>query len=411
MLNWADRFSIFCFLDNNHYQFEHPSFEYVLGAGSARSIMLQRGNAFEELKNFYNTKPSWLFGHLGYGLKNEIEVLSEVEEAKISFGLSFFFEPSIVIKLTGGKLSITSDDEDPLKIYRSIENEIGIIKPSYSTNVSVQQKISKSQYINIVKKLIDHIHRGDCYEINYCQDFFAINAEIDPIYIYKLLTDLSPNPFAALYKCNDKYCLCASPERYLKKAGQEIMSQPMKGTSQRFRDDQVNDDANRELLFQSKKEKSENVMVVDLVRNDLSKICMEGSVYVDELFGIYSFPQVHQMISTIKGKLSPDVHWVEAIKATFPMGSMTGAPKKKVMELIDKYEAAPRGLFSGSLGYIDPNGDFDFNVVIRSIFYDNLNKDITFHAGSGITFYSNAEDEYRECMLKAEAIINVLTNS
>jgi len=411
MLNWANRFNIFCFLDNNEYQFESPSFECILAAGSSRSIKLSPGKAFAELKTFYDDKPSWLFGHLGYALKNETESLPVDEVPKINFGLAFFFEPSIIIKLKEGNLSIISEKENPALIYKSIESGEGTITSSVTTTVSIRNNISRSKYTDTVKKLIDHIHRGDCYEINYCQNFFAEGTQIDPLHIYKLLTDFSPNPFAALYKLNDKYCICASPERYLKRTGQTIISQPVKGTSKRLLNDNIKDEANREYLFHSKKEKSENVMVVDLVRNDLSKICMEGSVYVDELFGIYTFPQVHQMISTIKGELNPRIHWAEAIKATFPMGSMTGAPKKKVMELISRYESTPRGLFSGSIGYVNPSGDFDFNVVIRSIFYDKQTRDLSFQAGSGITFYSNAEDEYRECMLKAEAIISVLNNS
>ena len=202
--------------------------------------------------------------------------------------------------------------------------------------------------------------------------------------------------------------MCASPERYLKKTGNTIISQPIKGTSKRDLHNKNTDEEIKNYLQKSLKEKSENVMVVDLVRNDLSKICREGSVQVKELFGIYSFPQVHQMISTVKGILENNIHWTDAVKATFPMGSMTGAPKKKVMQLIDEYESSARGLFSGSIGYVTPQADFDFNVVIRSIFYDDSNKFLSFLAGGGITFYSNAADEYEECMLKAAAIISVL---
>ena len=169
----------------------------------------------------------------------------------------------------------------------------------------------------------------------------------------------------------------------------------------------------KEELFHSDKDRSENVMVVDLVRNDLSKVCEEGTVKVDELYGIYSFPQVHQMISTVSGELKKNISFTEIIKATFPMGSMTGAPKKRVMELIEQYEKTKRGIFSGCLGYISPNGDFDFNVVIRSIMYNASSNYLSFQAGSAITFYSDPEKEWEECLLKAEAIKNcsILTNS
>jgi para-aminobenzoate synthetase component 1 len=168
------------------------------------------------------------------------------------------------------------------------------------------------------------------------------------------------------------------------------------------------DEQNKEELFHSSKDRSENVMVVDLMRNDLSKICKEGTVNVDELYGIYSFPQVHQMISTISGELKKNISFSEIIQATFPMGSMTGAPKKKVMELIEQYEKTKRGIFSGAVGYISPAGDFDFNVVIRSIMYNSMSGYLSFQTGSAVTFYSDPEKEWDECILKAEAMKKVL---
>ena len=215
-------------------------------------------------------------------------------------------------------------------------------------------------------------------------------------------------PFGAFYKSGNRYLLCASPERYLKKEGRTLRSEPIKGTEPRDLLNAELDIKHREKLFQSSKDRSENIMVVDLVRNDLSKICEEGTVKVDEMYGIYSFPQVHQMISSVSGQIAAGIHWVDAIEATFPMGSMTGAPKKKVLELIERYEKTKRGLFSGAVGYLNPDGDFDFNVVIRSILYNRDNRYLSYQVGSGITFYSDAEKEYEECLLKASAIRNVL---
>jgi para-aminobenzoate synthetase component 1 len=145
-------------------------------------------------------------------------------------------------------------------------------------------------------------------------------------------------------------------------------------------------------------------MIVDLVRNDLARCCELGSVTVDELFGIYSFPQVHQMISTVSGRLRDDMSFADALKYSFPMGSMTGAPKVKVMELIETYEAARRELFSGTLGYITPGGDFDFNVVIRSLFYNENSKRLSYQTGGAITYDSTAEQEWEEMRLKAWAL-------
>ena len=408
MLNWANQFNIFCFLDNHDYHRDTAAFDCILAAGCNRSITLPRGNAFTSLKDFYEKKPGWLFGHLGYGLKNELESLPYRQNEFIDFGLGFFFEPEVVVRLQNNELSITSSFSNVEIIFSEIEEQSETIATGVPINVTVEAGISKEKYIDAINALRQHIIKGDCYEINYCQQFSSQNAVINPLYTYNRLVNLSPNPFAALYKLEDKYCMCASPERYLKKSGRQIISQPIKGTIKRNNENTREDDANREQLFSSSKERSENVMVVDLVRNDLSKICKEGTVEVQELFGIYSFPQLHQMISTIKGELADDLHWTDAIKATFPMGSMTGAPKKRVMELIDDYETNARGLFSGAIGYVTPNGDFDFNVVIRSIFYDDANKKLSFSAGAGITFNSIAQKEYEESMLKAEAIIEVL---
>lgn len=409
MLNWVNRFSIFCFLDNHQYQIEPHSLECILAAGVKRQFLSQAGNAFEKFQYFITEKESWLFGHMGYDLKNEIEALTSTHPDYIKFPDIFFFEPEIIFRLTEKKIIIEGAD-DAGQIYQEIHNmPLPGSLTQANSNLNIQERISKKEYIDIINKLREHIHRGDCYEINFCQEFFAENVKIDPLLVYKKLSAVSPNPFSALYKLKEKYLVCASPERYLKKQGDKILSQPIKGTSSRFLPDPKKDELSKEALHSSAKDRSENVMVVDLVRNDLSRICKEGKVRVDELYGIYSFPQVHQMISTISGELREGITFTEIIKSTFPMGSMTGAPKKRVMELIEQYEKTKRGIFSGALGYINPMGDFDFNVVIRSILYNAGSKYLSFPAGSGITFYSDAGKEYEECLLKAEAIKNVLS--
>ena len=408
MLNWANRFNIFCFLDNNHYTKQAPAFECTLGAGARRSLLLEPGKTFTSLKAFYDQHPGWLFGHLGYGLKNDIELLTSRHKDLIDFGTGFFFEPEVVLQLQNNQISISSELYDVLEVFKEINEASAEMLVKIFPEINIESSITKAAYMDAVNTLKQHIKRGDCYEINFCQQFFAKDAIMNPLYTYSRLMALSPNPFAALYKLNNKYCLCASPERYLKKTGHSILSQPIKGTSKRNNQDEAEDIASKNKLQNSSKERSENVMIVDLVRNDLSRICKEGSVQVEELFGIYSFPQVHQMISTIKGELREGLHWTDAIRATFPMGSMTGAPKKRVMELIDEFETTSRGLFSGSIGYVNPVGDFDFNVVIRSIFYDAAERNLSFSAGGGITFNSNAADEYEESMHKASVIVKVL---
>lgn len=408
MLNWASRFNICCLLDNQQYHLPHHSFECLLAAGATRSVTAGAGNAIDQLSAFCENDHDWVFGHLSYDLKNELEPLLSNHPDGIGFPDLFFFVPEIIIQLGLQEISISAPDNSQQTIYREI---LAMPHPGIaisSSPITVQSRIGREEYIGIIQKLQQHILRGDCYEINFCQEFFAENVSADPLAIYRSLSNMSPNPFAAFYKLDDKYLLCASPERFLKKTGDKIFSQPIKGTWQRNVADAVLDKENKELLYNSSKDRSENVMIVDLVRNDLSRICEEGTVTVEELFGIYSFPQVHQMISTISGRLRPGIQFMDAVRATFPMGSMTGAPKRRVMELIEQYEKTRRGIFSGAVGYITPGGDFDFNVVIRSILYNKSRRYLSFPAGSGITWYSDPENEYDECLLKAAAIRKVL---
>jgi para-aminobenzoate synthetase component 1 len=408
MLGWCNQFNICCFLDNQHYHLPHHSFECMAAAGSVQTLVTSAGSAFEQLQQLYEQNKDWLFGHLSYDLKNETEGLVSGNTDHIGFPDLCFFIPEVILQLSEHELLIGAFDAR----HEAIFYEIGTVEPithfHQQLPTSINNRISKETYIHTVQQLQQHILRGDCYEINFCQEFFAEDVSIDPLAVYCSLSDTSPNPFAAYYKTGQQYLLCASPERYIRKEGDHVFSQPIKGTSQRNLQDAGEDVKNKEDLYSSAKDRSENVMIVDLVRNDLSKICEEASVQVEELFGIYSFPQVHQMVSTVSGRLRKDIHFIEAIKATFPMGSMTGAPKKRVMELIEQYEQTRRGIFSGTVGYITPDGDFDFNVVIRSIMYNAANKYLSFQAGSAITFYSDPEKEYEECLLKAAAIKKVL---
>lgn len=405
VLNWIQRFDTFCFLDNHQYQVEPHSMECLVAAGVKRELKANAGTALEQLQTFIDQKNSWLFGHLGYDLKNEIEELVSAKPDHILFPDLFFFEPRVLIKLSVNEIMIEA--EDPGAIFEAISVTPGLSATPLQA-VHIQSRLSEQAYLSLINRLKKHILRGDCYEINFCQEFFAENAEIDPLHVYKRLNDISPNPFSALYRKGNNWLLCASPERFLKKQGRKILSQPIKGTSKRIPNNKEADEQSRRELLNSPKDRSENVMVVDLVRNDLAKICEEGTVKVEELYGIYSFPQVHQMISTVSGELKKELSFTEIITATFPMGSMTGAPKKRVMELIEEYEETKRGIFSGAVGYISPAGDFDFNVVIRSIMYNAGSKYLSFQAGSGITFYSDPQNEWEECVVKAAAMKKVL---
>lgn len=400
MLSWGNsRFNICCLLDNHHYNFTHHSVECVLAAGAIRK--------FHTLSDLSAGLPvhDWLFGHFSYDLKNAIEPLHSDNKDGIGFPDLFFYVPEVVILLKDESLQIGVRDDSHSEIFNQIINTILTEPPKQ--RITVKQAFSRKEYIKTVEKLKSHILRGDCYEVNLCQEFFAENIDVDPLALHEQLSQTSPNPFAAYYRVNDKYISCMSPERYLHKQGNTIMSQPIKGTAAR-KANQQEDALAIEQLKGSEKERAENIMIVDLVRNDLSKISKEGTVKVDELCEIYSFPQVHQMISTVSGELRDDITLREIISATFPMGSMTGAPKRRVMQLIEQYERSKRGLFSGSIGYINPANDFDFNVVIRSVLYNSTQRYLSFHTGSAITFSSDPEQEYEECLLKASAIKKVL---
>jgi para-aminobenzoate synthetase component 1 len=405
-LQWANTFDVCCCLDSNQYTDPYSRYDCLIAAGTVDELNTYSENSFSTLKSFYEKHKNWAFGLLSYELKNEIEQLSSRHEDKLEFPNLFFFIPKYLIALKGENLEILIGEE---AIGTAISN-IGFSPDVKVSELNIERRISKEAYISTVNKLQEHIKRGDIYEVNFCQEFFDENATINPLVIYESLNALSPTPFAGFFKIYHKYILSATPERFLCKRGNQLISQPIKGTAKRS-ENQMEDEKIKAKLKSSSKEQAENVMIVDLVRNDLTKSAVKGSVKVDELFGIYSFPHVHQMISTISCELDKNIHFIDAIKNTFPMGSMTGAPKIKAMQLIDQYEQSKRGAFSGSFGFIDPNGDFDFNVIIRSILYNAENKYLSFQVGGAITYAANAEEEYEECLLKASAILKVLSGN
>ncbi len=404
LLHWTSHHSTFAFLNSNN---ETEGYECIVATGK-QGDLFSAANSFEGLKDFYDSCPDWLFGYFSYDLKNEIEDLRSENFDGLKFPGLYFFQPELVITLKGHELEIHSRANEQLD---PVVQEIGSCSPdprALTASFRMQQRITEQEYLASVERIRQHIHRGDIYEMNFCMEFFAEHAECDPCLLYERLNEISQTPFSAFCRFGDKYLACASPERFLKKTGKKLVSQPIKGTAPRGASEKE-DEILKLRLRSDKKEQSENVMIVDLVRNDLSRVCTSGTVKADELFGIYTFRQVHQMISTVSGELRDDVHVVDAIKNMFPMGSMTGAPKVRAMQLIEQYERTKRGLFSGAVGYITPGGDLDLNVVIRSILYNASEKYLSFSAGSAITANCNAEKEYEECMLKAKAMFEVLS--
>ena len=409
LLAWSQQFREVVFLDSNDYQQKYSSYDCVLAVDAFTSIKTDHHNAFEDVKQYQQQTKDWLFGYLSYDLKNDTEDLQSNNFDGLDFPDLFFFQPKKLFLLKGDELEIQylrmCDDEIEFDFEEINKCSVFSIQCS---EISLKHRISKESYIAKVNEMLSHIHRGDIYEANFCMEFYAEDATIDTLDIYQKLNNISHPPFAAYFKNNQQYMLCASPERYLRKEGNKVISQPIKGTAKRYAEKNLDEKAKTDLA-QNPKERSENIMIVDLVRNDLSHTATKGSVEVEELCGIYSFEQVHQMISTIVSTVDHSTSPIEILRTTFPMGSMTGAPKISAMKIIEELEETKRGLYSGAVGYFTPNNDFDFNVVIRSILYNAENEYLSFSVGSAITSQAVPELEYEECLLKAKAMFEVLS--
>ncbi|MEZ4874618.1 MAG: aminodeoxychorismate synthase component I [Flavobacteriaceae bacterium] len=411
LLTWAQQFNEVVWLDSNHYHQSHGQYQALLAVEAFTSLKTDSFQAFEQLETYQKTTNDWLFGYLSYDLKNDVESLSSHNFDGLHFPELYFFQPKKVFLFTEDQveiqyLNLVSDE---------LETDWQIIQntPEYPAEdsahspVKIRLRTSKDAYFDKVREMLRHIERGDIYEANFCQEFFSEGVAIDPLKTFFHLNEISKPPFASFLKLEHWYAFSASPERYLKRTGHTVISQPIKGTAKRLQDP-MEDLAMKKDLAQNPKERSENIMITDLVRNDLSRFAEKGSVTVEELCEVYSFEQVHQLISTISCQVAPSISSVELLKKTFPMGSMTGAPKISAMHIIETLEDTKRGLYSGAIGYFSPKGDFDFNVVIRSILYNQKNQYVSFSVGGAITANSKPENEYEECLLKAKAMREAL---
>lgn len=418
LFKWSRPFNEVAWLDSNDYEQHLSTYDAILAVEAFTALKTDYHGAFEKLSEYQSVTKDWLFGYLSYDLKNDVEDLYSNNFDGLQFPDLYFFQPQKLFFLKGNRLEMhylrVADDEMEQDFQNLIDlsNELG--QDIFAGNdiqlantLNINSRISREQYLEKVEEMLRHIHRGDIYEANFCQEFFAENVSIDPVEVFTRLNKISLPPFAVFLKLESHYLLSASPERYLKKTGDRVLSQPIKGTARRSQD--IKEDNNIAVaLSLDEKERSENIMIVDLVRNDLSKIARKGSVQVDELCKVYSFKQVHQMISTISADLKKGIPPVDVLRSTFPMGSMTGAPKISAMKIIEDLEETKRGLYSGAVGYFSPQGDFDFNVVIRSILYNSENKYISFSVGGAITSRSVPKNEYEECLLKAQAMRQAL---
>lgn len=420
LLFWAQQYKTAIWLDSNNYQQKHSNFDAVLAVDAFSEIETDYNNAFNKLKEFQTKVNDYIFGYLSYDLKNDVENLHSNNFDGLHFPGLFFFQPKKIFLIKKNTVEIKYLNQFSSEIEKDLK-EIRVVKIKKQQSnlahervggdpIKIKLRIHKDAYFEKINSVLNHIHRGDIYEANFCQEFYCENSTINPLEVYQNLNEISKPPFATFLKLEDKFLLSASPERYIKKEGATVISQPIKGTAKRAASTKEDLVLISE-LEKNPKERAENIMIVDLVRNDLSRSAIKGSVKVDELCKVYSFEQVHQLISTIFCKVSPKIHPVDIIKDTFPMGSMTGAPKISAMKIIEELEETKRGLYSGAVGYITPNGDFDFNVIIRSILYNKSKKYVSYSVGGAITAQSIPEKEYEECLLKAQAMKQVLLNT
>jgi para-aminobenzoate synthetase component 1 len=402
----AHSFKYVYLLESNGYDDCYGRFSWVLLAGNTNTLTLDKDEEtpWEKLKSFLKTTgiTPIIPGFLTYDLKNNLENLSSNNSDLTDFPLLSFFEPEFIIGedragnlIEFGNLDLEEKvqfDEKKAMAFDAIE---------------MKSNLTEAQYTQYFNQLQNHISRGDIYEINYCMQFSAKVDDLDPVFVFQKLNERSPAPFAVLMKNEDVWLMGSSPERFLNKQGNTLISQPIKGTIRKTGDAELDKKAGVQLK-NDQKERSENVMIVDLVRNDLTHYAKSGSVIVKELCEIYPFATVLHMISTIQAELEDETKGIDAIMKAFPMGSMTGAPKIRAMQLAEETETFRRGIYSGALGYFTPEGDFDFAVMIRSFTWNQTNGFLSFSTGSAITHKANAKAEYNECLLKAEALLQSL---
>lgn len=413
LLAWAQDYDEVVWLDSNDYEHQaYPEYNAILAVDAFTSIKTSYHGAFDRLEEYQQTTRDWIFGYLSYDLKNDVERLTSKNEDGLHIPDLQFFQPKKLFLIKGDVIEMhylgMVDDEmdDDWRIITEQHDIETALVPTDNEPLKIKLKIHKDAYKEKVRMMLAHIHRGDIYEANFCQEFYAHGA-IDPYQTYRQLNAISSPPFATYLKMDTHYLLSATPERYIRKQGDKIITQPIKGTAPRGKNIEE-DNAFAKALSKDPKERSENIMIVDLVRNDLSRTAKRGSVAVETLCKVYPFKQVHQMISTVTSEIGVGISPVDVIRSTFPMGSMTGAPKVRALQIIESLEETKRGLYSGSVGYFTPTGDFDFNVIIRSILYNAAAKYISYSVGGAITAGSDPDKEYAECLLKAKAMREVL---
>lgn len=412
MLQKATETPFSCVLLSNGFADVYGEWEFLAGFG-----VLQETSDLTKVNP--NDGNPW-FGYISYDYKNEIErSLSSCHPAISGFAQLKFVQPKLWLGMDrAGKIHGSAEG---LLFWNQIQSREVKLGADLEINVGEELQgaavaksavkwsalTSKQSYLEKVAKIQADIVEGEYYEMNHCVAFTA-QSEINPYRTFARLNQKAPAPFACFLKDGNQFLLSASPERFSAQKGKTLVSQPIKGTRKRqLTKDQATSDAQAVAsLKASEKDRAENIMIVDLVRNDLSRVCEAGSVRVPELCEVYTFSHVHQMISTVNGTVKEAVALKDVVHATFPMGSMTGAPKIAVMQATESFENFSRGIYSGSVGYVW-NDKMDLNVVIRSLMYDATTQQLSYAVGGAITIDSVAAEEYQECLDKAATVLSI----
>lgn len=391
------------------------------------------GNTFDLLKDIFSkyshqdTTEGFLnsgcaIGFFGYDLNTQLENLAsfEVDDLNISDCIMCFYDVIFIVDEITQETKIVSTGlpfkgskvlpkaKNRLKYFIDLINakpEKAVIDHAFIESKQIKSNFTKRKYIDSIKKAISYIKEGDIYQVNLSQRFSMEIRETDAFSIYKKLRELSPAPFSAYFDSDEFTLLSSSPERFLKVRGKEVETKPIKGT--RPRSNNLDEDKRlADELLGSEKDRAENVMIVDVLRNDLGRVCMPGSVKTSSLFDLEKYKTVMHLVSTVKGQLEKNMDIFDLLKASFPGGSITGAPKIRAMEIINELEPTKRGPYTGCFGYIGFDGSVDLNILIRTII---IKKNLAyFQVGGGIVFDSEPEKEYQETLDKGIALFKAL---
>ncbi len=395
---WLDivsQYEVCLYLDSNRdTQDRYTRYECIATAG-----LQDKCEIFSDWQPAFNfvkqNKGKWIFFAFAY----------EAYNAPLSLPYKPYTQPTAVLWTPKYWITLSKNEEIQSNNLPFFEQKVSDLeKPVHC--IELQPVWTREDYFSRFNKVIHHIREGDVYELNLCQLFMANVPELNTLAVFKKIQNQTKMPYSAYWKYAPYTVMSTSPERMVALRKDTLIAQPMKGTQRKTSE---NDTKSKVLLQQSLKNRAENVMITDLMRNDLAKSCITGSIEVEHLFEVLDYGNVYQMISTIKGTILPEYHFLHAFYNVFPAGSMTGAPKKRSVQIIQELENSPRGWFSGSIGYISPFQEADSNVLIRSLCYNSDSQELLLHTGGAVVYHSDAVQEYEETLLKAERIRDILT--